>query len=81
MPRTKMAIAVPSDLLAEVDEAACAAGESRSTYITRVLRAVVRARRDTDVTRRLNRLFADEEVSNHRAAGADLGVDWTEERW
>ena len=50
MPHVKTAIAVPEDLLAEVDRAARARGESRSKYITRVLRAAVRARRDVTTT-------------------------------
>ena len=81
----KTAIAVPEDLLADVDKAAQARGESRSRYITTVLRAAVRVRRDREITRRLNDLFADEHTRKEQAASAgsldELGSDWTDERW
>jgi hypothetical protein len=81
----KTAIAVPESLLADVDRAATARGESRSAYITRVLALAVRARRDAEITRKLDELFADTRVkkAQRRAATAldDLGTDWTDERW
>ena len=81
----KTAIAVPRELLDAVDRAASERGESRSRYITRVLRAAVRARRDADITRRLNDLFADPAVADaQRRAATDLdsaGTDWSDERW
>ena len=55
----KTAIAVPESLLADVDRAASERGESRSAYITRVLAMAVRARRDAEITRKLDELFAD----------------------
>ena len=60
MTHRKTAIAVPEDVLAAVDRAARARGESRSRFISRVLRLAVRAQRDAEVTRRLDALFADE---------------------
>ena len=81
----KTAIAVPEDVLADVDKAARQRGESRSRYITAVLRAAVRARRDQEITRRLNELFADERAKDEQrksAAALDAaGNDWTDERW
>ena len=81
----KTAIAVPEELLAEVDRAARARGQSRSGYITLVLRAAVRARRDAEITRRLDELFADPAVAaaqrGEAAALDDLGPEWTDERW
>lgn len=67
-----------------MDKAAKARGESRSKYITRVLRAAVRARRDQEVTRKLNELFADErivkeQVETAEAFGSISG--WDDERW
>ena len=85
MAHVKTAITVPADVLAEIDRAARARGESRSKYITRVLRAVARARRDADITTRLNELFATEDSA--RSQGADtafldqIGTSWSEERW
>lgn len=62
MPMRKTAIAVPDDLLADVDRVARARGESRSRFITRILRAAIRARHDAEIVRRLNEVFADEDV-------------------
>ena len=81
----KTAIAVPEDLLADVDRAAQQRCESRSRYITTVLRAAVRVRRDQEITRRLNELFADERAHKEQSKSAanldELGSDWTDERW
>lgn len=85
MAYRKTAIAVPEELLADVDRAARERGESRSKYITRVLRMAVRARRDAEITRRLDELFSNEASSTeHRRGAAQLdsaGSDWTDERW
>jgi metal-responsive CopG/Arc/MetJ family transcriptional regulator len=85
MPLLKTAIAVPADLLAEVDRAARSRGESRNAYITRVLRAAARVRRDIEITRRLDELFSDERVRKAQRRGASeldrVGTDWTDERW
>lgn len=85
MVRRKTAIAVPEDILQEVDRAARERGESRSRFISRVLRLVVRARRDAEVTRRLDALFADESVQKEQRREAQelaqLGISWESERW
>ena len=85
MALRKTAIAVSQSLLADVDRAARARGESRSAYITRVLTAAVRARRDAEITRRLDELFADERLKKAQRRSAatldDVGTDWTDERW
>jgi len=85
MAHRKTAIAVPAEVLDEVDRAARARGESRSRFITRVLRLAVRARRDAEVTRRLDALFADESVAEEQRREADdlarHAVDWADERW
>lgn len=85
MAHRKTAIAVPEDILEEVDRAARERGESRSRFISRVLRLVVRARRDAEVTRRLDALFADESVGEEQRREAQelaqLGINWESERW
>jgi len=85
MAHRKTAIAVPAEILDEGDRAARARGESRSRFITRVLRLAVRARRDADVTRRLDALFADESLAEEQRREADdlarHAVDWADERW
>ena len=85
MAHRKTAIAVPEDILQEVDRAARKRGESRSRFISRVLRLAVRARRDAEVTWRLDALFADESVGQEQRREAQelarLGINWHSERW
>ena len=85
MPLRKTAIAIPDDLLSAVDRAAQSRGESRNRFVTRVLQEAVHARRDAEVTKRLNELFADVELAREQAqtaSGLDaVGTDWTDERW
>ncbi len=85
MAYRKTAIAVPEDVLEEVDRAARERGESRSRFISRVLRLAVRARRDAEVTWRLDALFADGSVREAQRRDAhelaELGINWDSERW
>jgi hypothetical protein len=85
MPYRKTAIAMPEDVLDRVDRAAQQRGESRSAFIVRVLRAALRARRDAEVTRKLDALFADETLREEALRDANesaaMGVDWSDERW
>ena len=85
MAHRKTAIAVPEDVLDEVDRAARTRGESRSRFISRILRLAMRARRDAEITRRLDALFADESLAEGQQREAEdlarLAVDWTDERW
>jgi metal-responsive CopG/Arc/MetJ family transcriptional regulator len=85
MAHRKTAITVPEDILEEVDRSARERGESRSRFISRVLRLAVRARRDAEVTRRLDALFADESVRKEQRREAqelaELGINWDSERW
>jgi metal-responsive CopG/Arc/MetJ family transcriptional regulator len=87
MPVRKTAIAVPADVLEAVDDAARARGESRSRFISHVLRVAVRARRDAEITRRLNEVFQDERLAAEHlrmvrdldaAAGGDSDGGWRE---
>lgn len=85
MPARKTAIAIPEGLLADVDRAARERGESRSRYITRVLQVAVRTRRDAEITRKLDALFAEEVLYGTQTRESreldDSGADWTAERW
>lgn len=84
MAYRKTAIAVPEEILEQVDRAARERGESRSRFISRVLLLAVRARRDAEMTRRLDELFADKSLREAQRRTSDklthLGVDWAE-RW
>ena len=85
MALRKTAIAISESLLADVDRSARERGESRSRYITRVLEVAVRARRDAEITRKLDELFADPKVRDEQRTGARvLEADaalWNDERW
>lgn len=85
MPLRKTAIAVPDDLLAAVDRAARARHESRNRFVIRVLQHAVRARRDAEITRRLNELFAAPDLAREQRREASaldrIGGDWSDERW
>jgi hypothetical protein len=85
MPLRKTAIAVSEDLLAAVDRAARQRHESRNRFVTRVLQYAVRARRDAEITRRLNELFSASEARDRQSRDASeldvIGTPWTDERW
>jgi hypothetical protein len=85
MALRKTAIAIPDDLLTAVDRAAQARGETRNRFVTRVLQEAVRARRDSEVTKRLNELFADRDLAQEQTRTAGeldaVGTDWSDERW
>ena len=81
----KIAITVPEEIVTQVDRAARKRGESRSTFISRVLRAALRARRDAEIARRLDELFQNEEVAAEQARVTReldaAGTDWSHEGW
>ena len=85
MPAHKTAVTLPQELLAEVDRVAADRGQSRSAFVVTVLRRAMRARRDADITRRLDELFRDEDLAAEQVRGAreldDAGSDWAGERW
>ena len=85
MPLRKTAIALPPELLDAVDRVAQERQESRSRFITHVLRKAVRARRDAEITRRLDELFADPELALEQRRSAEAfaaaGTSWDDERW
>ncbi len=85
MARSKIAITVPEDVLSEVDAAARERGETRSGFISRILKTALKARRDAGITRRLNELFAEESVvaTQDRITREmdSAGTDWSDEVW
>ena len=85
MSSSKIAITVPEDVLVAVDAAAKKRGESRSGFISLVLRAAMRARRDAAITSRLNELFMNEDtVAEQRRLTREMdaaGTDWSNEAW
>lgn len=85
MVRAKIAITIPQEVLVSVDEAAKRSGETRSGFISRVLRAAVKARNDAEITRRLNQVFTDPSVADEQLGVAEdfdaAGSDWSDESW
>jgi len=85
MAARKTSIAVPAELLREVDHAAQQRGESRNRFVVRVLAQAVRAKRDAEITRRLNELFADEQMQHEQLEGArqleEASSTWSDEQW
>jgi metal-responsive CopG/Arc/MetJ family transcriptional regulator len=70
MPAKKFAISIPEDVMRQVDRAAATQGVTRSRFIAKVLQRVASARTDAEVTRRLNRVFADPEIEDEQRATA-----------
>ncbi len=58
----KIAISVPEGVLREVDRAARARGMTRSGFISSALARIARARRDAEITRRIDEILADPEI-------------------
>lgn len=85
MPLRKTAIAVPERLLDAVDRAAKSRQESRNRFVIRVLEQAVRARRDSEITARLDALFAQPDLAREQrqtaAALDEVGTSWADERW
>ena len=85
MATAKIAVTIPEDVLEAVDSAARERGESRSGFISRVLRAAMSARSDAEVTRRLNEIFTDPRIAAEQRLVAEamdgIGTDWSDETW
>jgi hypothetical protein len=85
MALRKTAIAISEQLLAAVDRAAESRGETRNRFVTLILQEAVRARRDAEITKRLNQLFADPDLAAEQLRTANeldsVGSDWSDERW
>jgi metal-responsive CopG/Arc/MetJ family transcriptional regulator len=80
MAARKIAISVPPEVLDQVDDAASALGQTRSGFITAVLRRVARARTEREICRRIDEVFEDaamreEQVRGARALGRLRGAE------
>jgi metal-responsive CopG/Arc/MetJ family transcriptional regulator len=84
MPVKKVAISLLEPVLEAVDELAARRGESRSHLITTILSRVARAKRDRDITKQINVLFADEEIAAEQKRTADellRSSPWHDQTW
>lgn len=81
----KTSIAVPVELLERIDQAAEERGESRNRFIVTILEQAVRARRDAEITRRLDALFADRELAEEQVRVTRefeaASSAWSDEGW
>ena len=84
MPMRKIAISLPEPVLKSVDQLAAQRKESRSRVIATLLSRLAHAKRDRDIARQIDALFADEEVvvEQKRTAEEFLRMRrWTDENW
>jgi metal-responsive CopG/Arc/MetJ family transcriptional regulator len=84
MAMKKIAISLPEPVLERVDKLAASRGESRSHLIATVLDRVARAKRDRDVTTRIDELLADRTLAAEQKATADEFVQmspWPRGKW
>ena len=80
----KFAISVPVAVMQQVDLAARRQGVTRSRFISEVLHRIAAARRDAEVTRRINELFADPDLETEQkqtardfnAVASTAGTEW-----
>ena len=80
----KTAIAIPEDVLKEVDRAARARGESRSRFITETLKLALRKRRDVEITARLDAVLRDADLVDSQRREAERWASLSpleDERW
>jgi hypothetical protein len=84
MAMKKIAISLPEPVLESVDKLAASRGESRSHLIATVLDRVARAKRDRDVTARIDELLADDTLAAEQKTTAEqfLRISrWPRGRW
>ena len=66
MSAKKFAISVPEDVMEQVDRAALRRGVTRSRFIVDTLRVVAAARSDREISKKIDRVFADAEVASEQ---------------
>jgi hypothetical protein len=84
MAARKFAISIPEEVMRQVDRAAGERGVTRSRFIAEVLARAARARSDAEITRQLDRLFADPAVDREQrrtarglqALASPVGTEW-----
>jgi metal-responsive CopG/Arc/MetJ family transcriptional regulator len=84
MAMKKIAISLPEPVLERIDKLAASRGESRSHLIATVLDRVARAKRDRDVTARIDALLADEMIAAEQKSTADEFLrmsPWPKGKW
>jgi metal-responsive CopG/Arc/MetJ family transcriptional regulator len=72
MHTQKIAITIPTDLVAVIDEISRLKGVSRSGFISAVLREKIREEKEKQVKKEYDRVFSDETIQKEQ-------LEWT--RW
>jgi metal-responsive CopG/Arc/MetJ family transcriptional regulator len=84
MRATKFGISIPTEVMKAVDRAARERGITRSRFIAEVLRRVARAKRDDEISRRIDEVLSDPALRrDQRSMAADYrriqprrGTEW-----
>lgn len=63
----KIAISLPSEVLLQVDRLAKKTGSTRSGLISQILREVSQAKSKSEITERINVLFADADLKGQQS--------------
>ena len=84
MRTSKVAITIPSDLVALIDEIRSRRGVSRSKFITLLLRQKIMDEQAREIREAYDRVFSDESVAKEQVdtaawfegSGRDEGQEW-----
>lgn len=84
MNTQKVAITIPTDLLATIDNISKQKGMSRSRYISNILREKVLDEKEKQIKASYNRVFSDESILKEQletaswleGAGSKEGQEW-----
>jgi metal-responsive CopG/Arc/MetJ family transcriptional regulator len=84
MPTEKIAITIPSDLVAVIDDIRSRRGVSRSKFITLILREQIMKEQEREIRETYDRVFSDESVVREQletaawfdGTGQDEGQQW-----
>ena len=66
----RTSFAFSEELLHQIDDVAAERGQTRTAFVTEVLRLALKARRDSKITAQLDALFSDEKVNEEQRSGA-----------
>ena len=66
----KIAISVPEEVLRQVDQAAKDRHMTRSRFISRALARIATARRDAEITRRIDEVLSDPDLAQEQVETA-----------
>jgi len=84
MNTQKLAITIPKDLVAMIDEMSTQKGISRSKFISLVLKERIKAEKEQQVREAYDRIFSDQAILKEQAeftqwfagAGTEEGQEW-----